>query len=45
MMGLADFAFAMQGLGHGRDSLLERTQQKADWLPKIARARQFLPLL
>ena len=31
--GLADFAFAMQGLGTGAISLFGTTQQKSDWLP------------
>jgi acyl-CoA dehydrogenase len=34
--GLADFAFAMQGLGSGAISLFGRVAQKAEWLPKIA---------
>ena len=32
--GLADFAFAMQGLGTGAISLFGSDAQKADWLPK-----------
>ncbi|MGI9493711.1 MAG: acyl-CoA dehydrogenase family protein [Geminicoccaceae bacterium] len=32
--GLADFAFAMQGLGAGPISLFGTTQQKNAWLPK-----------
>src|SRR5262249_62312542 len=32
--GLADFAFAMQGLGAGPISLYGTAAQKADWLPK-----------
>jgi acyl-CoA dehydrogenase len=32
--GLADFAFAMQGLGAGPVSLFGTTAQKAKWLPK-----------
>ncbi|HEY8273765.1 MAG TPA: acyl-CoA dehydrogenase family protein [Pseudolabrys sp.] len=32
--GLADFAFAMQGLGAGPISLLGTSAQKARWLPK-----------
>jgi acyl-CoA dehydrogenase len=32
--GLADFAFAMQGLGHRRISLFGRPDQKAEWLTK-----------
>lgn len=31
--GLADFAFAMQGLGTGAISLFGTDQQKAEWLP------------
>ncbi len=34
--GLADFAFAMQGLGSGAISLFGSTTQKAEWLPKVA---------
>ena len=34
--GLADFAFAMQGLGSGAISLFGNTEQKAAWLPKVA---------
>ncbi len=34
--GLADFAFAMQGLGSGAISLAGSPQQKAIWLPKVA---------
>jgi acyl-CoA dehydrogenase len=34
--GLADFAFAMQGLGSGAISLFGSDAQKAEWLPKIA---------
>jgi acyl-CoA dehydrogenase len=34
--GLADFAFAMQGLGSGAISLFGSSQQKAEWLPKVA---------
>ncbi|MBA3666403.1 MAG: acyl-CoA dehydrogenase family protein [Sphingomonas sp.] len=34
--GLADFAFAMQGLGSGAISLFGDDQQKADFLPGIA---------
>ncbi|WP_293440548.1 acyl-CoA dehydrogenase family protein [Planktotalea sp.] len=33
--GLADFSFAMQGLGTGAISLFGSDAQKADWLPKI----------
>ncbi|MCX2725604.1 acyl-CoA dehydrogenase family protein [Roseibium salinum] len=32
--GLADFAFAMQGLGTGAISLFGTDEQKAEWLPK-----------
>ncbi len=32
--GLADFAFAMQGLGTGAISLFGSSAQKAEWLPK-----------
>ncbi len=34
--GLADFAFAMQGLGSGAISLAGDAEQRADWLPGIA---------
>jgi acyl-CoA dehydrogenase len=34
--GLADFAFAMQGLGSGGIRLFGSDQQKSDWLPKVA---------
>ena len=34
--GLADFAFAMQGLGSGAISLFGSAQQKAAWLPKVS---------
>ena len=34
--GLADFAFAMQGLGSGAISLAGTPQQKAHWLPRVA---------
>ncbi|MDG4720088.1 MULTISPECIES: acyl-CoA dehydrogenase family protein [Thalassospira] len=33
--GLADFAFAMQGLGSGSISLFGTDDQKAEWLPKV----------
>lgn len=33
--GLADFAFAMQGLGTGAISLFGTDAQKRDWLPKV----------
>ena len=33
---LADFAFAMQGLGSGAISLFGSEKQKAHWLPKVA---------
>ncbi len=35
--GLADFAFAMQGLGSGAITLAGTGEQKARWLPKVAR--------
>jgi acyl-CoA dehydrogenase len=35
--GLADFAFAMQGLGSGAISLQGTTAQKERWLPRVAR--------
>jgi len=35
--GLADFAFAMQGLGSGAISLHGSPAQKARWLPQVAR--------
>ena len=34
--GLADFAFAMQGLGSGAISLFGTVEQKRQWLPRIA---------
>jgi acyl-CoA dehydrogenase len=34
--GIADFAFAMQGLGSGAISLFGSEAQKAQWLPKVA---------
>jgi acyl-CoA dehydrogenase len=34
--GLADFAFAMQGLGSGAISLFGSATQKAEWLPRVA---------
>ena len=34
--GLADFAFAMQGLGSGAISLAGTPGQKAHWLPRVA---------
>ena len=34
--GLADFAFAMQGLGSGAISLFGSSAQKSEWLPKVA---------
>ena len=34
--GLADFAFAMQGLGSGAISLFGSAAQKVEWLPKVA---------
>jgi acyl-CoA dehydrogenase len=33
---LADFAFAMQGLGSGAISLFGTPEQKRDWLPRVA---------
>jgi acyl-CoA dehydrogenase len=38
--GLADFAFAMQGLGTGPISLFGTKQQKADYLPAVAAGRR-----
>ena len=37
--GLADFAFAMQGLGSGAISLDGSDEQKARWLPAVAEGR------
>jgi acyl-CoA dehydrogenase len=34
--GIADFAFAMQGLGSGAISLFGTVEQKRKWLPKVA---------
>jgi acyl-CoA dehydrogenase len=34
--GLADFAFAMQGLGSGAISLAGTAEQRARWLPRVA---------
>jgi acyl-CoA dehydrogenase len=34
--GLADFAFAMQGLGSGAISLFGTIEQKLEWLPRVA---------
>jgi acyl-CoA dehydrogenase len=34
--GVADFAFAMQGLGSGAISLFGTVEQKRQWLPKVA---------
>ncbi len=34
--GLADFAFAMQGLGSGAISLAGTAEQRAQWLPRVA---------
>jgi acyl-CoA dehydrogenase len=34
---LADFAFAMQGLGSGAISLFGTVEQKRQWLPRVAR--------
>jgi acyl-CoA dehydrogenase len=33
---LADFAFAMQGLGSGAISLFGTAEQKSEWLPRVA---------
>lgn len=38
--GLADFAFAMQGLGSGPIGLFGSNEQKARWLPDVARGRR-----
>ena len=35
--GLADFAFAMQGLGSGPITLAGTTEQRSRWLPPVAR--------
>jgi acyl-CoA dehydrogenase len=35
--GLADFAFAMQGLGSGAITLFGNAEQKARWLPAVGR--------
>ncbi len=35
--GLADFAFAMQGLGSGAITLAGTPEQKTRWLPRVAR--------
>ncbi|WP_019559356.1 MULTISPECIES: acyl-CoA dehydrogenase family protein [Caldimonas] len=35
--GLADFAFAMQGLGSGAISLAGSPEQRAAWLPRVVR--------
>jgi len=37
--GLADFAFAMQGLGSGAISLFGTIEQKRQWLPRVASGR------
>jgi len=37
--GLADFSFAMQGLGTGAISLFGTPQQKAEWLPETRAGR------
>ncbi|MFN0159794.1 MAG: acyl-CoA dehydrogenase family protein, partial [Burkholderiales bacterium] len=37
--GLADFAFAMQGLGSGVISLAGNEEQKSRWLPRVARGQ------
>ena len=34
--GLADFAFAMQGLGSGAISIAGSESQRAEWLPRVA---------
>ena len=34
--GLADFAFAMQGLGSGAVALFGTVEQKREWLPRVA---------
>jgi len=35
--GLADFAFAMQGLGSGAIAIAGSEQQRSEWLPRVAR--------
>jgi acyl-CoA dehydrogenase len=40
--GLADFAFAMQGLGSGAISLFGTVEQKRFWLPRVA-SREAIP--
>jgi acyl-CoA dehydrogenase len=40
---LADFAFAMQGLGSGAISLFGTVEQKRAWLPEVAAARRLRP--
>ena len=35
--GLADFAFAMQGLGSGAIRLFGSDEQRSEWLPRVAR--------
>ncbi len=42
--GLADFAFAMQGLGTGAISLFGSTEQKAAYLPPVAAGRKIAGL-
>ena len=37
---LADFAFAMQGLGSGAISLFGTIEQKRQWLPRVARGER-----
>jgi alkylation response protein AidB-like acyl-CoA dehydrogenase len=37
--GLADFSFAMQGLGSGPISLFGSDEQRADYLPRVARGK------
>src|SRR4051812_36725914 len=34
--GLADFAFAMKGLGSGAISLFGTIEKKCEWLPRVA---------
>ncbi len=40
--GLADFAFAMQGLGAGPIALFGSEEQKRDWLPPVARGEAIM---
>ncbi len=37
--GLADFAFALQGLGSGPISLFGTEEQRRTWLPRVAEGR------